>query len=81
MLYQLFEYSDARKKKYRMGLPFVLVFSQNESNFNLAIKRLKRVDPNIKTLTEMVDSQPKVNLDKCTMFPGSQEDVEALYKE
>lgn len=80
MLYQLFEYSEDRKKKFPLGSSYVLIYSQSETAFQAGLKRLKKVDPNIKAVTEVVNKEPKYDNRKCTLFPGSQEDAEAFYK-
>lgn len=80
MLYQLFEYSENRKKKFPRGSSFVLLYSLLESSFQNGIKRLKKVDPDIKAVTDVVNSEPKFDNRNCTLFPGSQEDTEAFYK-
>ena len=80
MLYQLFEYSENRRKKFPLGNAFVLLYSLSEKTFQLGIKRLKKVDPDIKVVTDIVTVEPKFNSRTCTLFPGSQEDTEAYYK-
>ena len=80
MLYQLFEYSKERKRKFPMGSSFVLLYSLSELSLQVGLKRLKKVDPNIKAITEIVGTEPKFNSRTCTLFPGSQEDAEAFYK-
>ena len=81
MLYQLFEYSKERKTKFPLSKSFVLVFSSIEKNFQLAVKRLKKVDPSIKEITGPQESVPKFDTNDCVFFPGSQEDVENYYKQ
>ena len=80
MLYQLFEYSEERKKRFPLGNAFVLVYSLSEVSLQAGTKRLKKIDPNINTVTEVVGAEPKYNTRTCTLFPGSQEDAEAYYK-
>jgi predicted ATPase len=81
MFYQLFEYSKERKKKFPLSKSTVLVLSSTEKNFTSAIKRLKKVDPNIVELCTVQEQPPKFNVEDCVMFPGSQEDIETFYKQ
>jgi DNA-binding transcriptional MerR regulator len=80
MFYQLYEFSLERRKKFPHGNKNILIYSLSENKLQLAIKRLKKIDPNIKAITEVLSECPKTDKQSCTFFPGSQEDVEAMYK-
>ena len=80
MYYQLFEYSQERRKKFPQSKRYVLVFSDSEKVLHAGIKRLKKVDLAIKEVTGMQETAPKINESECVLFPGSQQDMEAYYK-